>query len=201
VGTFLATLVLAATHAMHEAPRADYAGIALAAAISWAGLPGPGEAALIAAGIAASRGKLDLTAVLALAWAGATVGGTAGWLVGHHGGRRIVLAGQWFRQRRERALHHGSRFFDRYGILAVYFTPSWVAGLNAMSARRFLPANALSAVAWAVPIGLGAYLIGPSIADIATDFGLIGTAVVVILAVVVAVMGRRRLRHHEGPTP
>ena len=64
----------------------------LAAIVSWATLPGPGEAALIAAGISAAHHHLDLTSVVAVAWAGASVGGTAGWMVGVKGGRGLLTA-------------------------------------------------------------------------------------------------------------
>ena len=40
------------------------------------------------------------------------------------------------------------------------------AGIHRMRWSRFLPANALSALAWALVVGLGAYLLGPSITDI-----------------------------------
>jgi membrane-associated protein len=190
----LAPLVLAVQLAHHHGSVLDYAGIALAAFISWIGVSGPGEAVLIGAGLLAARGRLDLASVLAAAWLGATLGGTGGWLIGRHGGRPVVLAGRRLHAPRRRALEHGRRFFDRYGVLAVYFAPSWVAGLNAMPPGRFVPANAVSALVWALFIGLGAYVLGPSIRDIAVDVGLYGSLAIVVLALVgVVVLGRRRL--------
>ena len=47
-------------------------------------------------------------------------------------------------------------------------------------AGRFIPANAVWALAWALGLGLGAYAIGPSIGDLWDDFGLIGALVVVV---------------------
>jgi membrane protein DedA with SNARE-associated domain len=186
------TLAIHLRHHVHG-PRLDYVGLAVAAAISWVGLPGPGEAALIAAGIAASRGRLDLVAAVAAAWGGATAGGTAGWLIGHYGGRRVVLAGRWLRHQRERALERGRRFYDRYGWFAVYFAPSWVAGINAMSARRFLPANAVCALVWALVIGVGSYVIGPSASDLVSDIGLVGSVAIVLTVVTTTVLARRRV--------
>jgi membrane protein DedA with SNARE-associated domain len=188
----------AATLAVHlhhhvRGPGLDYFGVALAAAIGWAGLPGPGEAALIAAGIAASRGRLDLAAAITAAWAGASVGGMCGWLAGRVGGRRVVLAGRWLRRARERALERGNRFFERYGLVAVYFAPSWVAGINGMTAGRFLPANAVCALLWAVLVGAGSYVVGPSVRDLVTDIGIAGS-VAIGLALAVTVLARRR-RH------
>ena len=81
LGLLLSTLaaVTVLRHHPHH-PGIDYIGLFLAAAASWAAVPGPGEAALIAAGISAAHGHLDLSSVVAVAWAGATVGGAAGWL-------------------------------------------------------------------------------------------------------------------------
>src|ERR1700759_2824243 len=50
-----------------EGPAVDCYGLALAAAASWAAIPGPGEPVLIAAGVLAAKHKLDLTTVLLVA--------------------------------------------------------------------------------------------------------------------------------------
>lgn len=173
----------------------DYVGLFLASVASWATLPGPGEAALIAAGISAAHHHLDLTSVVAVAWAGASAGGTAGWLVGVKGGRGLLTAPGPLHRARLAVIARGDRFYERYGPLAVMFTPSWIAGIHDMRWSRFLPANAVSALTWALSIGLGAYLVGPSITDIAADAGLAGGALVVaLLALALGLVARRRLR-------
>jgi membrane protein DedA with SNARE-associated domain len=194
--------IVAALHVHHHVrgPRLDYVGVALGAALGWLGIFGPGEAVLIAAGIAASRGRLDIVAVIVSAWIGATAGGVGGWLVGRYGGRRVVLAGRWLRGARARALEHGNRFFERYGLLAVYFAPSWTAGINAMRAERFLPANAVCALVWALLVGLGSYLIGPSIREIAQDIGIFG-ATSIVAAALAAVFARAWLRRRRARRP
>jgi membrane protein DedA with SNARE-associated domain len=172
----------------------DYVGVFLASVASWATLPGPGEAALIAAGISAAHHHLDLTSVVAVAWAGASVGGTAGWIVGLKGGRGLLTAPGPLLHIRLAVIARGDRFYERYGPLAVMFTPSWIAGVHDMRWSRFLPANAISALTWALSIGVGAYLIGPSITDIAADAGLAGgLLVVVLLALALGLVARRRL--------
>jgi hypothetical protein len=65
-----------------EGPAVDYYGLAAAAAASWIGVPGPGEPVLIAAGVLASKGKLDLASVVVVAWAAAMAGGILGWAIG-----------------------------------------------------------------------------------------------------------------------
>lgn len=184
--------MLAFLAALHPHTRAsvDYVGVFLASVASWAALPGPGEAALVAAGISAAHGHLDLTSVVAVAWAGATTGGAAGWIVGVKGGRELLTAPGPLRHLRLGLIARGDRFYERYGPVAVLFTPSWIAGIHDMRWARFLPANALSALVWALSVGVGAYLLGPSITDIVADAGLaggllLGTLIVLTAALVV----------------
>jgi membrane protein DedA with SNARE-associated domain len=183
-------------HPHFHGPSFGYLGIALAAAASWLGVPGPGEPVLIAGAVYAARGKLDLPEVLLLAWAGATAGGAAGWLIGRRFGELLVTAPGPLRRQRAAAAARGERFFERYGVLAVYLAPSWVAGSVGMRAARFLPANALAAAIWALLVGLAAYFVGPSIAELIGDLGLAGgitLAVVGVAAIVAGVLrGRRR---------
>jgi membrane protein DedA with SNARE-associated domain len=181
-------------HHHFHGPSVGYVGLALAAAASWLGVPGPGEPVLIAAAVYAARGKLDLLEVLLVAWGGASAGGTAGWLVGHRFGAALMGARGPLQRQRARAAARGARFFERYGVLAVYLAPSWVAGAVAMRAARFVPANAIASAVWAVLVGVAAYALGPSIADLVGDLGLVGLIVVgvVVLAGAVAALLRRR---------
>jgi membrane-associated protein len=190
------------THHQFRGSSVGYIGIAVAAAASWVGVPGPGEATLIASGILAAAGKLDIGSVLAVAWAGAVLGGIAGWLIGLKGGRALVTSPGPFHRLRLRVLTEGERFYERYGVLAVLFTPSWIAGIARMRWTRFLPANLLSALVWVLTVGLGAYVIGPAIEDVVTDFALAGSIVLGALIAVTAagavLRRRRRVRDHAS---
>src|SRR4051794_41949958 len=77
-------------HHRFHGPHVDYVGVGIAAAASWIGVAGVGEAALIAAGIAAGRGKVDISSMILVAWGGAMAGGAAGWLIGLKGGRALM---------------------------------------------------------------------------------------------------------------
>jgi membrane protein DedA with SNARE-associated domain len=162
--------------------------------VSWLGVPGPGEPVLIAAAVYAARGRLDLVEVLLVAWAGAAAGGMVGWAVGRRFGAALVDAPGPLRRQRAKAALRGTRFFERYGVLAVYLAPSWVAGSVAMRAARFIPANAIAAALWALLVGLAAYVIGPSVAEFVGDLGLAGLVILAALALgaaAVTVMRRR----------
>lgn len=160
----------------------DYGGVGAAAVAGWVGAPGVGEAALIAGGILAARGKLDLAGVVTVAWLGATIGGIAGWLIGLKIGHAVFAGPGPFRGARLKLLATGQRVYERYGGFAVFFTPAWLAGMNRMRSRAYLVLNAISAFLWAIIVGIGAYAIGPSIEDVVSDIGLAGAVVVVVLA-------------------
>jgi membrane-associated protein len=191
---------LAVHHQRFHGPHLDYLGVALAAFVSWVGISGPGEAALIAAGIGAAKGKVDLESVLAVAWVGATLGGSAGWLLGLKGGRALLTAKGPLHRTRARILRSGDRFYSRYAALAVYFAPSWMAGINGMRARRFLPLNAVASAVWTLLVGLGAYVAGPSITDLLGDLGAVGLVVLAVLAASL-VLGRRARRRRRAHAP
>ncbi len=194
-----AALLLGLALRLHRhGPPGDYAGLALAAAASWIGVAGPGEPVLIAAGILASRHKLDLGTVLLVAWAAAMLGGVAGWLIGMKAGRAVLSAPGPLHRARTRALARGDEVFARYPVWAILLTPSWIAGIQRARARVFLVTNALGAVIWAVGIGLGAYFAGPAVLDFVGDVGVVTTvALVVLIAVAIVAELRRRRRRNE----
>src|SRR3954454_16452924 len=75
------------------------------------GLPLPGETALIAAAILASRGKLDIVAVIGLAATAAILGDNLGSVIGRRGGRKLLLRFPRLRPHVERMLAAGEPFF------------------------------------------------------------------------------------------
>src|SRR2546421_303040 len=83
--------------------------------------------ALAAAGVLAASGRLDLAEVVSVAFVGAAVGGVVGWLIGMKLGHSVFGGPGPLRRTRLRVLAVGERFYDRYGVLAVFFTPSWLA--------------------------------------------------------------------------
>ena len=198
-------LVLAAIAALHihihaRGPGLDYVGVTLASIASWVGLPGPGEAALVAAGISAGHHRLDITALIVVAWLGATAGGMVGWIVGLRAGRGVLTSPGPLYRVRLAVIARGERFYDRYGLVAVLFTPSWIAGIHNMRLSRYAPANAISALLWALGWGLAAYYVGPSITDVIADAGSARWVIVIaVVASVGAIALIRRQRHrHSG---
>jgi membrane protein DedA with SNARE-associated domain len=200
VSGFLVAAV--ALHVRHRhGASVDYWGVGVAALASWVGLPGPGEATLITAGILAAHHRVDIGLAIVAAFIGANVGGVAGWAAGLKAGSAVFTGPGPFRRGRVWALARGERIFRRFGVVAVFLTPSWVAGILRIRGSFFIPANTGSAAVWALGWGLGGFFVGPTIADIATDFGYVGAGAVCLLVISVAVaafMRRRRRPAREG---
>jgi membrane protein DedA with SNARE-associated domain len=196
-------LAIAFHHHFHG-PPVDYAGLAAGAAASWAGVPGPGEPLLIAAGVFAAKHRLDIGEVLLIAWAGATAGGIVGWLVGMKAGRVVLTTRGPLLRLRLKALKRGDEIFERHPVVGVFLTPSWIAGIHRVRPAIYLATNAVSAVLWAVGIGLGAFYIGPDIVEVADDLGLVtggGLALLIVLGGVWLQLRRRRRKGRREREP
>lgn len=175
-----------------------------------AGLPLPGETSLIAVGALASQhGGISIEVVIAVTALAAISGDNVGFILGRHAGRRLLTRdGRWLARRR-RFLARGEAFFERHGPKAVFLARwlpglrvvgAWLAGAHHMRWRTFLLWNALGGVAWAVSIGLAAYLLGHVTATIFRTFGLVGIAVVVLGAGVLLLWHRLKRRQRGAAT-
>jgi membrane protein DedA with SNARE-associated domain len=153
------------------------------------GVPLPGETALIAFGVLASRGHYSITSVIAVAAAAAIVGDNLGyWLIGRLGGRALFRRWRWLNAYAERVLPRAERLMERHGGKTVFFgrfiavlryTAAWIAGLGQMTWWRFLFWNALGGICWAVAVGLLSYYGGQSLADAIARYGVYGAGVVI----------------------
>ena len=182
-------------HHRFHGPPIDYFGLAAAAAASFLGVPGPGEPILIAAAVLAAKGRLDITEVVLVAWAAATAGGIAGWLIGMKAGRTVLTTRGPLHRGRLKALERGDEVFGRWPIIAIIMTPSWIAGIHRVRPRLYLITNVVSALLWSAGIGLAAYFIGPSVLEFVNDLGwvtIVGLVALVVLGIALEVRRRRR---------
>src|SRR4051812_32775118 len=122
-----------------------------------AGIPLPGETALLTAGVLAGAGHLALPVVVAVAVAAAVTGDTLGYWLGRRGGRAVLLRRGPFKRLRAEALEHGERFFAEHGpktVLIGRFVPgvrvvaAVTAGASAMPWPRFAVYNVAGAFVW-----------------------------------------------------
>jgi membrane protein DedA with SNARE-associated domain len=207
LGALRATLLFAISLRLHHhfqfhGPPFDYGALALAAAASWIGVPGPGEPVLIAAGVFAAQHRLDITEVLLVAWLAAMLGGVGGWVVGRIAGRTVLTAPGPLRPTRLKAVDRGDQVFKRVPVIAIVLAPTWVAGIHRVRASLYLPVNAISSFVWAVGIGLGAYFVGPAVVDFVNDLGwVLGSALLVLVVGSVAAGVLRRRRRGQAREP
>lgn len=183
--------------------RYGYAGLALGVFLESAGVPVPGETALLAAAFSAAHGALALPWVIAVAATASVIGDNVGFAIGRRLGRGWV----------ERHGHHiwltperlarVDRFFARYGagavalarfVTGVRVIAAFAAGTSRMRWAVFLPYNVFGALAWSTLVGLAGYAVGRGYAGASAWLGRSGVllGVVVPIVLVGAWLLRRR---------
>jgi membrane protein DedA with SNARE-associated domain len=169
-----------------------------------AGLPVPGETALLAGGALAHAGRLSLLWVIVTAVCGATLGDNTGFWIGRRGGRALAERYGSRVGLTPRRLAHFDRFFLRHGAKTVFIARfvtglrvvcAVLAGGSGMSWRTFLFFNATGALAWATTVGLAGYLLGRSWNLLIEWIGR--TSLVALIVVVVAVVLIARWRGEQ----
>jgi membrane protein DedA with SNARE-associated domain len=162
-------------------------------AMESAGIPLPGETALVAAAVLAARGDLDIVAVIVVAAAAAIVGDNAGYWIGRFGGRRLLTRWAWLERHASKVLPWSERFFARHGAKTIFLgrfiailrvTAAWLGGVSKMTWWRFFFWNAAGGICWAVLVGLVAYYAGQAAADAIGRYGRYAAAAIVVLLVV-----------------
>jgi len=166
-----------------------------AVAIESAGVPIPGETALITAAFLArpEYHHWSLWAVIVVAAAGAIIGDNVGYWLGRKGGRGLIYRWEFSRRYAEKALPPSERFFHKHGAKTVFFgrfiailrvTAAWLAGISHMTWWRFLMWNAAGGIVWAVGVSVLAYVAGKAVAETIQHYGLYGVLALVALGIV-----------------
>jgi len=175
-------------------------------AMESAGVPLPGETALITAGVLAARGDMDIVEVIVVAAAAAIIGDNVGYWVGRLGGRRLLERWEPLERHASRVLPWSERFFKRHGAKTIFLgrffavlrvTAAWLAGISRMHWWRFFLWNAAGGICWAVLVGLVSYYLGRAAAEAINRYGLIAgvafTALIVLGALVFRFIRRRMM--------
>src|SRR5215216_6354272 len=153
------------------------------------GVPVPGETALIAGGVLAGKGRLDIEVVIAIAAVAAIIGDNIGYAVARHGGRKLLERPGFMERHRRRVITTFEPFFERHGAKAVFLGrwilglrvwASWMAGITRMEWRSFLFWNAAGGISWAVTVGLAAYVIGDRADSILRTIAGVGLALALL---------------------
>jgi membrane protein DedA with SNARE-associated domain len=178
----------------------EYAALVLLSTVSAVGVPGPGDSALIAAGLLAAEGHLQLSLVLVLAFVGCFAGRALGYWVGSAGGRPLLERAGPLQGFRSGTISKGDRIFQRFPRVAPVLAPAALSGIYRVSWSTFLLASLLAAAWWTLATGLGAYFLGPAAADILSDIGIRGAIAVSIIAAL-GLLYRHSWRHRDHAEP
>jgi undecaprenyl-diphosphatase len=165
-----------------------------------AGVPVPGETALITAAALAGQGKLSIPLVIGVATVAAIIGDNLGYVLARRYGAGLLKRPGPFLAHRQRVLELGEPFFARHGARAVFLGrwisglrtwAAWLAGVAGMGWKPFAFWNAAGGISWAITIGLIGYLIGQSTAGVFTIIGGVGLSVTLLAAGIMVARSRR----------
>jgi membrane protein DedA with SNARE-associated domain len=167
---------------------AEYAVMFVLVTIMGAGIPGPGDASLIAAGALAGEGKLNIWIVLATAGVAWMLGSVIGFATGAHGGRPLLDHPGRLEKRRRKLLAKGDRAFGRYTFVASATLPAFVSGIFHVRFWLFLLGALAAGIFW-IGIYVGtSYLLGEEVAKLVGKAGtkaLIGVIVLVVAGLLI----------------
>ena len=183
--------------------RYGYAVVFVGVLLENAGLPVPGETALLAGAALSRSGALFLPWVVATAIVAAILGDNIGFTIGRRGGRALVdRFGPKIGLSPPR-VEQFDAFFDRHGAKTVFIARfvtglrvfgAILAGTSGMPWGRFLVYNGTGAVAWATTFGAVGYFLAYSWETLEEWIGRTGFALLAAAALIaiVAVLRRRR---------
>jgi membrane-associated protein len=149
----------------------------------------PGDSLLVTAGIFAANGSLDLLTLNVTLSAAAIAGDTVGYRIGYLTGPKIFNRENSLLFHRKHLLS-AKEFYDRHGgftIVIARFIPiirtfaPVVAGVGAMSYRRFLAFNVFGGVFWVMATTSAGYFLGTIIPNVQEQIHLV-IAIVIFLS-------------------
>jgi len=165
----------------------------------------PGETALILGGVLASQGHVPIAGVFVAGIAGAIVGDSVGYAVGHRWGRRILdsTLGRFINSehldKAETALSERGGwtvFVGRFTVALRVLIPG-LAGMGRMRYRTFLAFNVVGGVLWGGLMVLVGYLAGHSLHLIEHVISGAGIALLVVVIAIFFIARAVRRRRHE----
>ena len=154
-----------------------------------AGIPGPGDASMVAAGTLAGEGRLNIGVVVVTSIVGWLLGSLAGYAVGLRGGRALLDHPGRLEEGRRKMLAKGDKAFGRHTFVASVTLPAYVSGIFRVRLPVFV-LGALVSGAFFIAIYEGlSYLFGEEVAKRIGDAG--SKAVLGVLVAVAIGLGAR----------
>lgn len=174
-----------------------FAIVAVLLFLESAGLPLPGETALLTASALAGRGTISFVGVIVAGCVGTIVGGQAGYWIGARGGRALVARhGRWILLTPDR-MHQTEAFFARHGAKTVFlgrfvaFMRSFAgifAGIVSMPLRTFAIYNAAGGAVWVVTFSALGYAFGRNLPRLVRYIGRVSLVLAILVALIVGVV-------------
>jgi membrane protein DedA with SNARE-associated domain len=174
-----------------------YVLVALFLFVEGAGVPVPGETALVTAAALAGRGTLSIIGVMIAGCLGTVAGGQAGYLIGTRGGHRLVERyGRWILLTPPR-MEKTRKFFEQHGAKTVLlgrfvaFLRSFVgifAGISKMPPRVFAMYNALGGTLWVISFCALGYVFGRNLPRLVHYIGRVSLLLAIFIAVISGVV-------------
>jgi len=174
-----------------------YVLVAVFLTIEAAGVPIPGETALVTSAAFAGRGTMHIVGVIIAASIGTIAGGHIGYWMGVRGGARLVAKhGRWVGLN-EKRLETTRRFFEQHGAKTVAtgrfvaFVRSFMgifAGLSGMPFRTFALYNAIGGVVWVLTFSSLGYAFGRNLPRLIHYIGRVSLLVAILIALITAIV-------------
>ena len=181
----------------------EYVVLFVLVAIMGAGLPGPGDASLIAAGTLAGEGRLSIWIVLETALAAWMLGSLVGYEIGIRKGRWLLDHPGRLEKSRRKLLVKGDRAFGNHTFVASVTMPAFVSGIFRVRFYVFMLGALTAGVCWiGMYVGLS-YFLGEEIAKRIGNAGtkaVLGVIVIVVIGLCIrAGVSRWRNARQERP--
>ncbi|HVS78796.1 MAG TPA: DedA family protein [Candidatus Saccharimonadales bacterium] len=151
----------------------------------------PGDSLLLAAGVFAGKGKLEIVPLLILVIVAAIIGNEVGYSIGRRIGPRMFNRNDGFLFRKE-YIDRTRVFFEKYGFATIVVARfianvrtivSAIAGASQMNRYKYFIYNVIGAVLWGGGVTLLGYWLGANVPNI--DKFII-PAVIIALAILYA---------------
>lgn len=169
----------------------------------------PGDIILLLGGFYSAQGELSLPRVIAVAFTGAILGDSVGYVVGRVAGRRIVerFGDRFFLPRRR--VERMERYFREYGMWAVALgrvapairtVNTFAAGMTRMAYPRFLLAAGMGAAVWSVTVPTLGLAFSESLEFVERSLGAGGIVFLLLVVALVVFTYRRMMRRLREET-
>jgi membrane protein DedA with SNARE-associated domain len=169
------------------------------------GIPLPGEIALVSAALLTANGVTNVWWVAIAASAGAIIGDSIGYAIGHRGGRPMLerLGRRFPAHLGPAQLARAEQTFQKWGVWAIFFgrfvallriLAGPLAGALRVPYPRFLVANAAGGIVWAGGTTFTIYAAGRAAEKWLSGFSWVALVLAVLAGIATTLWLRHRAR-------